>query len=382
MNVDNIRALMKLLPADYEAAGKTSGAMRRASGVIKKPDDLMWLMLGHLSGNRTLKNTGALSELSGIGRISNVALMKRLANCNGWFKWTLERLASGGVADYLKPAGFEKYRVLAVDASRVCSGVSNFAKSWNLHFALDIFSMSGREIKITGQETGETLANFKVSEGDLFVGDRIYATKRGIAHCLAGGADFILRLRHDAFSMCSEDGSDIGLAKMLASARDGEVLDIPVCADLRKHGLGIVKLRVCAMKKSEEQIESAMGRIDARDSRKQKTTSPEAKKFNEHIVLVTSLPENIGADEILSMYRFRWQIEVWFKRLKTLLGAGEVPKKSEESMEAWLNGKMVLAILMEVLLSKLYFSPLGKPPQSLEGTLVFHDDLELQPRVS
>jgi hypothetical protein len=32
---------------------------------------------------------------------------------------------------------------------------------------------------------------------------------------------------------------------------------------------------------------------------------------------------------------------------------GEIPKKRTECMEAWLNGKMVLAVLFEVLLSKL-----------------------------
>jgi hypothetical protein len=37
---------------------------------------------------------------------------------------------------------------------------------------------------------------------------------------------------------------------------------------------------------------------------------------------------------------------------------GEVPKKRAECMEAWLNGKMILALLFEILLSKLDFSPL------------------------
>jgi hypothetical protein len=42
---------------------------------------------------------------------------------------------------------------------------------------------------------------------------------------------------------------------------------------------------------------------------------------------------------------------------------GEVPKKRAECMEAWLNGKMILAILFEILLSKLDFSPLNKNEQ-------------------
>ncbi len=76
-----------------------------------------------------------------------------------------------------------------------------------------------------------------------------------------------------------------------------------------------------------------------------------------------SLPGNISADKVLAAYRYRWQVELYFKRLKSLLDAGEVPKKRAECMEAWLNGKMILAILFEVLLSKLDFSPLEQ-----EGT--------------
>jgi hypothetical protein len=47
----------------------------------------------------------------------------------GWFKWILSRLIAASVAEYLKPKGLENYRVLAVDASDVNSGVSRFSKS-------------------------------------------------------------------------------------------------------------------------------------------------------------------------------------------------------------------------------------------------------------
>ncbi|MDR0702782.1 MAG: transposase [Azoarcus sp.] len=96
-----------------------------------------------------------------------------------------------------------------------------------------------------------------------------------------------------------------------------------------------------------------------RDSKRQKETSVGAKLLNEYIVLITSLPGEISADEVLSAYRYRWQVELYFKRLKSLLGMGEIPKRRTESMEAWLNGEMVLAVLFEVLLSKLDSPPLA-----------------------
>jgi hypothetical protein len=358
MTEDNVRQLMKHLPEGYEAASKETGAMRRMGRVIREAPDLMWLMLTHLSQGQSLANMSILAKASGLGSLSDVAIMKRLSHCGNWFKWILSRLTPSSVADYLKPKGLENYRVLAVDGSDMISGVSRFSKSWRLHFALEVFTLTSHEIKLTDEQTGETLTNFTMTQGDVFLADRAYGSKKGIAHCLAHGADFILRLRSGAFSMFLDNGEKADLPKLLVAAKTDEAVEFPVFVDLSEYGLGLREMRICALKKSEEDIEKAQRRIDRKDSKRQKETSEEAKRFNEYIMLITSLPGEVRADEVLSAYRYRWQIELYFKRLKSLLGMGEIPKKRSESMEAWLNGKMVLAILFEVLLSKLDFSPL------------------------
>jgi len=350
---------MKHLPAGYEAASRETGAMRRQRGVVKTPPDLMWLLLLHLLQGQTLANMAAISQASGIGKISDVAVMKRLMNSGGWFKWILQRLGGASVADYLKPRGFENYRVLAVDTSDVRSGVSNFSKSWHLHYALDLFTLASHEFTVTGNEVGETLTNFTARKGDLFLADRAYATKKVIRHCLSHGADFILRLRAGAFTVYSRDGARLDLLGQVRAAGTNRAVDVPVLADLDGDGIGETPLRVCAVRKSEQDIGKAMGRIDRRDSKGQKATSAEARQFNGYVAVVTSLPPGVPADDVLAAYRYRWQVELYFKRLKSLLGMGEVPKKRDECMEAWLNGKMILAVLFEILLSKLDFSPLG-----------------------
>jgi transposase len=87
--------------------------------------------------------------------------------------------------------------------------------------------------------------------------------------------------------------------------------------------------------------------------------SGECREANEYIILVTSLPDSISAESVLSVYRYRWQIELYFKRLKSLMAFGEVPKKKPKNIETWLNGKMLAALLIEIQLSKLDFSPTG-----------------------
>lgn len=351
---DNVKQLMRLLPEGYEKASRETGAMRRASGVVREPSDLMKLALTHLIQKSSLVQMAALSEVMGIGKISDVAFMKRFANCCEWFKWILAKLEPSGIADYLKPKGLDGYRIIAVDASDVRAA----GQIYRLHFALDIFSLASHEYKVTEEKTGESLTNFTVNHGDLFVGDRAYGTKRGMAHCLSGGADFILRLRHKAFAMLDDTGKKVDLIDAIRSATVDVPADIPVRVNLDNES-GAFPLRVCALRKPPDAVEQAMERIRLNCNRKQTDVSDECREANEYIILVTSLPASISADEVLSVYRYRWQIEIYFKRLKSLMSFGEVPKKKPKNIEAWLNGKMLTALLIEIQLSKLDFSPIG-----------------------
>ena len=72
---------------------------------------------------------------------------------------------------------------------------------------------------------------------------------------------------------------------------------------------------------------------------------------------VSSLAESLCAEKVLKFYRLRWQVELVFKRYKSLLGLGKIPTKTKESNEVWLNGKMLLALLIEKYLGDIDFSP-------------------------
>ena len=55
------------------------------------------------------------------------------------------------------------------------------------------------------------------------------------------------------------------------------------------------------------------------------------------------------ASKILEWYRLRWQIELAFKRLKSLAQLGHLPKYDDESSRAWLYGKLFVALLTDKL---------------------------------
>lgn len=79
------------------------------------------------------------------------------------------------------------------------------------------------------------------------------------------------------------------------------------------------------------------------------------------------LDDDFSSEEIMSIYRLRWQVEMVFKRFKSILGMGSMPTKTAESSETWLNCKMLIALLIEKMLSSVDFSPCGHGEESLEG---------------
>lgn len=72
----------------------------------------------------------------------------------------------------------------------------------------------------------------------------------------------------------------------------------------------------------------------------------------------TSLPDRFEPDQILEAYRLRWQVELAFKRMKSILGFGHLPKKDPASARAWLHGKLFVSLLAEHLIAAAdAFSP-------------------------
>ncbi len=350
----SVARLMRELPENYEEECTKQGAVTRWRGV-KSPADLMLLILIHLLNGTSLLETSIIARMAKLGEMSDVAFMNRLAQCTEWFKTICGALLQKGEEDYRQPEWLAGRTVTAVDASDVVEKGST-RRTYRLHYALDIFKMASFQCRITAQSVGETLVNFEFVPGMIVIADRIYSTVKGMAHCINTGADFVLRMRKNSFKTCDVDGEKLDLLGAFENLQDNEYADFTAFA-VNKEGV-CLPVRICAKRKTPDQIERAMKMLDKR--RRKCGVTDEAKVFNEYIVVVTSLDEATAtAKQILDLYRLRWQVELYFKRLKSILDFGELPKKKTEHSLAWLNGKLMVALLIESVIAKS-FSPLEK----------------------
>ena len=292
--------------------------------------------------------------------------MKRFIKSQEWIKWMINSIKPNEIINYKKPEELEPYNVIAVDASDILEK-SAVQKEWHLHYGVNLFTLTCNQFKITDQKTGETLKNFKINSNDLIIGDRAYATETGIEYCLNNGGDFILRIRNKAFKFFDINGEEINLSDWFRTIGD-DVSEITIYFENSKKIL--VPLRLCAVKKTAEEIQIEEKRLKRSDSKKQRTTSEDTKFTHKYMFVITSLPETISAEKILEFYRLRWQVELVFKRYKSILGMGNMPTKTPEASETWLNGKMLIALLIEKYLGDIDFSPswkLRKESELMEG---------------
>ncbi|MGO8263966.1 transposase, partial [Rhizobium ruizarguesonis] len=96
-----------------------------------------------------------------------------------------------------------------------------------------------------------------------------------------------------------------------------------------------------------------------KDARKRgKKPDPRSLEAAKYILLLTSLPTATFAPaDILTLYRFRWQIELAFKRFKSLAGLDSLPAKKPELARAWLYARLIVAIIAEQIAGQVPDSP-------------------------
>ena len=109
--------------------------------------------------------------------------------------------------------------------------------------------------------------------------------------------------------------------------------------------------RVCAIRKTEEAIRIAQEGIRKEASRKGRQVQPQTLEFVRYVIVFTTFPAaDFTGSEVLDWYRLRWQVELVFKRFKSLAELGHLPKHDDESAKAWLYGKLLAALLVEKLI--------------------------------
>lgn len=355
--------LLRFLPAGWEDKATELGALVRKRK-IESPRTLLRLLLIHLADGKSLRTTAAYAQEAKLCNINDVALLHRLKASEEWFRWMSQQLLKTLKVPFFPDSIGKQFQVRIVDGSSI-SEPGSTGSDWHLHYSLQLFSLRCDTFKITDPGIGEDFQRYSVSQGDLLVADRGYCKRKGISYVLENGGHVLVRFHSSNLPLFTYGGKAFTTLEHIRSLASGECGDWDVWFRSPQQG-HLIKGRLCAIRKSKESVQLAKRKLQTKASRQQRHLRQETMEYAEYVILFTTVNRHrFKAEDILSLYRGRWQIEMLFKRLKGIIGIGHLPKHNPESCIAWLQGKMFVALLVERLYQEAeFFSPWGYPIQS------------------
>ena len=362
--LDDWDILSSFFPEGWRQKARECGALKRARG-IAGPDALLRILLIHIANGCSLAETSLRAEQLGLGQLNQSAVYRRLRSAEEWLRWMAEQMRASLGFTVPKLA----QRVLAVDATAITEPGST-GTDWRIHYAIDLATLQCDFFLLTDVKGGETWRRFPVMKGDIMLGDRGYANPNGVDHVVEAGGEVVVRLNRKAMPLFDSNGKRLNPVHLARKLKPNQNLEWEtwVHANSGKKIGG----RLIIVRRSKQATEYARKKLKQEASKKQKIVTEESLEAAEYFFLWTTLPPSWSRKTILQLYRCRWQIELAFKRMKSIMGLGHLPKKDPESCRAWLHGKLFTSLLVERMIGAAKkFSPWGyeldTPPEQVAG---------------
>ena len=350
--------LLSFLPREWKALAQRHGATKGLRQ-DKSEANCLRVLLMHLGCGLSMRETVVRARQAGLASLSDVALLKRVRKSREWlFELCRALFEQRGLQ--LAPPGAQPLRL--VDSTEI-KEPGQTGSLWRIHYSLQWPSWKCDYFKVTPVEgigTGEHLQQFPLQPGDQVLADRGYSHASGVHYVSQQKAFVTVRLNPQSLSLQDREQKTFPLLKNLKSIRRaGQTAVWEVLVPC--HGQRPVAARLCVIRKSQAAIALAQKRLRRKASKNGSQLQPETLVYAEYVMVLSTLPASrFSGEMVLQLYRFRWQIELVFKRFKQIAQLGHVPKHDPESAQAWLYGKLFVALLTEKLIQEAQaLSPWG-----------------------
>jgi DDE family transposase len=336
------------LPAgfDVEATARSRGAFTRARE-IKDAETLLRLALAYGGLGMSLRETCAWAEAGEIASLRDPSLLNRLCKAAPW----LGDIVAALIAERANgPAGrWAGYRLRALDATSICQPGAD-RTTWRLHVGYDLATGQVDQLELTDLHGAENLQRLTYRPGDIVLADRCYTRPRDLRPVNDAGADFIVRTGWNSLRLLQPNGEPFDLFAALAAQaeQEGEVQVRIHEGNTEDPPPKPLMLRLVIRRKDPEQAQAEQKRLLKDAKKRGKQPDPRSLEAAKYILLLTSLPAAVfPPTDILALYRFRWQIELAFKRFKSLAGLDQLPAKNPELARAWIYARLIVALIAE-----------------------------------
>ena len=316
-----------LLPLDLEASARATGALLRCRNV---PDAaaLLRMALAYAVTDLSLKDVAAWASSLQLAEISGPGLFYRFREAEHWLEHVLAEMLA---AEVTANAGALPIRI--VDAT-VINGPGDKAVQWRAHVFINPATGGFRRVELTDNSGGEKLSRHVFEPGDVVLGDRAYGTARGLHAVREADAHVIVRITPRNVRTFDEHRQPINLVKMEDQVPTVGAIEYSITIPVPPKPTKSHKIWKTSQAIAWIPARAIAGRTRSGDV----------------IWIVTTLDaKQLPALQAMALYRLRWQIELFFKRLKTLLHLDTLPSREGPTARSWILARLIAAALAQRL---------------------------------
>jgi hypothetical protein len=310
------------LPKDLDALARETGAVKR----FRTFGNGLQLLRAELlcASANSFRVAAELASMSGLVDVSAEALFYRMNRSEDY----LERILLHLVHRLNVPAGC---KVVAVDGTSL-SGPASKGADWRVHVGYGPVRGIPCSVVLTDSHAGESLRRHSLQPGWLVLADMGYGTARNIHAAFEAGSDMLIRVPKSNIRLLDASGKSADWKAM-----DGQVpatgpasfsLSVPVPPDGVGSGWSTKKaiahhpIRLIG-------IRNPLGVV---------------------VWLATNMSEErLSNEDAGRLYRVRWQIELFFKRLKSLGDLDVLNSREGPTAKAALLAKLILLMLANLI---------------------------------
>jgi Transposase DDE domain len=341
--------IVPLLPKNLEEFAFRLGAMRRKKGKLLSASDLLRGILAYDLFAGSFRLLGAWGTIREIADMADTSWRDRLRKSGPWLEWLLNeqiRPEKNKPLPSLKKAGYGAVEL--IDASHFkCVGVKG--KTWRFHCMYSLCTQQLHQVVLTDTHVAESVKNFTLKKGAIYVDDSAYGYRKEYAAIDDAGAYGVSAFFPKTFPLENGDGSAIDVVSWLKKFRAKEGVIKELSAFFYENGKRY-ECRVIALRRTEKQKKKDLEKRKRIAGRKHRSIQKETLYLSNWLMVITTLPEkDWTAQEILSLYRARWQIEIFFKRIKQLLKKHILRAQTEKTAKATIASILVSWVLQDEL---------------------------------
>jgi len=239
-----------------------------------------------------------------------------------------------------------KLRFVVIDGSTVqVPGATG--TSYRLHIAIDLVKLELRQVEVSTDKVGESLAHYDLENGDVVIIDRGYNQPKSLVPFVDQGGDIVLRYNPHGMSLYhqNEEMTKVDWADELKKLNgQSGIFSVYLC-----HGNKRIEATVHAIPMPEEKAAEARRRTNQAAAKNGRTPQKETLYLSGWVLVLTTVPTTILKTEtIAALYRLRWQVELVIKRLKSLLNIDCLrARKDSDLANLYLYGKLLYAAVVE-----------------------------------